>query len=375
MNKNKYAIIIFFILLIFLNLHNVHAGLNLSYNIDRGLIERKYNLNSDKIKLYIPEFHVKGIYVTGWAAGSEKMNGLIELAERTVINAMVIDIKDQDGHLTYISDIPLAKEIGANIPKVKNLSALIQRLHSRGIYTIARIAVFKDSLLAQHRRDLALKLYNSENNEISRSNSWVDPANKEVWDYNLMLAKEAIAMGFDEIQFDYIRYPALGNSSTNVLTPEDKPKSYVINGFAKYSKDNLVKEDIPISVDVYGLTTTIKGDMGIGQKFTDLSNIIGIISPMVYPSHYTEGVYGIDIPELEPDRVIYRSLSDARQKINNNEKVVIRPWLQDFSLKYKYTDKEILKQIKAAESLGIKEWLLWNPSSRYTEEAIKDHHF
>jgi len=368
----KYLIILLIIYSIFL-VQDAQGEIKLTYNLDRGLIEKEYRLDSDNITLYIPKFNVKGIYVTGWAAGSNQMNNLIELAERSVINTMVIDIKDQDGYLSYISDIPLAKEIGANKQKIKNLPGLIQRLHNKGIYTIARIAVFKDSLLAQARGDLAMQIYNKNTGEINRSSSWLDPVNHEVWEYNLKLAIDAVAMGFDEIQFDYIRYPALANSPIEVVVPENKTMSIVINEFAQYSKNSLSKHNVPLSIDVYGLTTTAKNDLGIGQDFAELTDIIDIISPMVYPSHYAEGSYGIAIPELEPGRIINRSLSDAKEKVK--DQVIIRPWLQDFSLRYKYTSQEIIDQINAAENLGINEWLLWNPSSRYTEEAISNRHF
>ena len=132
--------------------------------------------------------------------------------------------------------------------------------------------------------------------------------------------------------------------------------------------------NVPVSIDVFGLTTTVNGDMGIGQNFKELSELVNIISPMVYPSHYSEGVYNIPEPDREPYQVVYRSLDDALKKVNGKEGFIIRPWLQDFSLRSRYTEEDILAQIRAVENLGLKEWLLWNPSSRYTEE-VKDHHF
>jgi len=159
------------------------------------------------------------------------------------------------------------------------------------------------------------------------------------------------------------------------LAPELRPKSSYINDFVKYSIEALADLDVTVSVDVFGLTTSVRGDMGIGQNFQELCEIVDIISPMVYPSHYSEGVYGIPEPDREPYQVVYRGLLDAQKKVNNKENFIIRPWLQDFSLKSRYTKEDIQAQIKAAESLGIKEWLLWNPSSRYTEEAVKSHHF
>ena len=373
--KMKKLTTVLIIIYIFLFIQNVYADFNLSYDINRGLIDRKYKLDNYKEQLFIPEFQVKGIYITGWTAGSPRMEDLIQLVENSIINTMVIDIKDQDGYLSYYSNIPLAKEIGANKRKIKNIRGLIDRLQKKGIYTIARIAVFKDVILSRKKEEFALQLYDTEIKEVYKSKNWVDPSIKEVWDYNIGLAREAAGIGFDEIQLDYIRYPALGEGTLQALTPENKTKSSYINEFIKYSRSQLSDLNVPLSIDVFGLTTTVRDDLGIGQNFTELSSIIDIISPMIYPSHYSEGVYGLEIPEAEPYKVIYRSLSDAKEKINGKDHINIRPWLQDFTMEHKYTYKEVLEQIRAVENLGIKEWLLWNPSSRYTEEALRDNRF
>lgn len=385
--KRKYFFLLIISILFILHIKPVNAELQLTYNLDKvfpkreysfkdfGGIERPYSLNNGCTSLCIPEFHVRGIYVTGWAAGSERMNDLIELVENTVLNTMVIDIKDQDGYLSYISSVPLAQEIGANKRKISNPKALLEKLKSKNIYTIARISVFKDEVLAKKRPDLMLRLYDSENHKIKKDTTWLNPAMEEVWEYNILLAREAVRLGFDEIQFDYIRYPALANSTLIALTPDFRSKSSYINDFVKYSVEALADLNVPVSIDVFGLTTTVNGDMGIGQNFKELSELVNIISPMVYPSHYSEGVYNIPEPDREPYQVVYRSLDDALKKVNGKEGFIIRPWLQDFSLRSRYTEEDILAQIRAVENLGLKEWLLWNPSSRYTEEAVKDHHF
>lgn len=372
--KYTYIIILFIVLILSISFSgqasNIKHNFRLSYNINRRLPEKKYDLSHDE-RLYIPEFHVRGIYVNGWVAGvTEKMDNLIDLVGKTVINTMVIDIKDQSGYLSYKSKLPFAKKIGANRRKIRDIKGLLDKLHSKEIYVIGRIVLFKDALLAQEQNELSLRLFNSEELKIKVSKSWVDPSQKLVWDYNIGLAREAIELGFDEIQFDYIRYPALAGSSYQVTTLSNYPKSYYINRFAHYATEKLADKNIPISIDVFGLTTTVRDDLGIGQNFFQLSKIIKIISPMVYPSHYSPGSYGLKVPALQPYQVIYNSLYDAREKITGDDDIIIRPWLQDFSLKHKYTYKEIKEQINAAEKLGIKEWLLWNPGSRYTEKAI-----
>ena len=322
-------------------------------------------------ELTLPKFHVKGIYVTGWVAGTkDMMDDLIQLVDDTIINTMVIDIKCQRGFLSYSSEVGLAKEIKANRHKVRDIKGLLAELKLKGIYTIGRLVVFKDGLLATTRPDLALPLKDSENEEIIYSKAWVDPGQQEVWSYIVLLAREAVKLGFDEIQFDYIRYPALASRPLQAVVAGNKYKSQIIGGFLQYAKQELADLDIPLSIDVFGSTTRVKGDLGIGQNFQELSGIIDIISPMVYPSHYSPGSYGVEDPDAEPYHIIYRSLADAKEKVTANKNIIIRPWLQDFSLRHLYSVQEVKEQIKATEDLGLKEWLLWNPRSQYTKEAL-----
>lgn len=365
MKKSTYIFIIFLICISF----DVQARLELSYTFERPKIIPDFYLEREE-ELVIPEFNVKGIYVTGWVAGTEKMDNLINLVEDTILNTMVIDIKDDHGYLSYNSSIPLAEEIGANHRKIKDLPALLKKLNGKGIYTIARIVLFRDSLLATKRPDLALNLNHIDSKEIIKSSIWANPFRKTIWEYNIQVAKDAVEMGFDEIQFDYIRYPAQTGLTLQPVVPEDRSKRSIINDFSDYALSELAEYNIPVSLDVFGLTTTAKDDLGIGQDFSALAEKYKIISPMIYPSHYSRGIYGIDNPALEPYRLINRSLKDALKKIDYNDDIVIRPWLQDFTINDRYTHNEVLEQIKAVEDLGIKEWLLWNPGSNYQKEAL-----
>ncbi|MFW6030840.1 MAG: putative glycoside hydrolase, partial [Halanaerobiales bacterium] len=213
-------------------------------------------------------------------------------------------------------------------------------------------------------------LYHVDSKDIIQSEMWVNPFRKTIWEYNVQVAKDAIEMGFDEIQFDYIRYPAQTGLTLQPLIPEGRAKTTIINDFSDYVLSELAEYNIPVSIDVFGMTTTVKDDLGIGQDFRELAEKYNIISPMIYPSHYSNGIYGIENPTLEPYKLIYRSLSDALKKIDYNEDIIIRPWLQDFTLNDRYTHNEVLEQIKAVEDLGIKEWLLWNPGSNYQKEAL-----
>jgi len=283
---------------------------------------------------------------------------------------MVIDIKDINGFLSYKSKIGLVSEINSSREKIKDIKKTINRLHNEGIYVIGRIVVFKDKLLARSRPDLALRLHYKNTNKVFISDSWVEPGEKEVHDYNINIAREALLLGFDEIQFDYIRYPALANKPYKVLMDDLLLKEDIINDFVAEAVHKLKYLDKAISIDVFGLTTTVNDDMGIGQNFNKLSKTIDIISPMVYPSHYAPGTYGIKLPENEPYQIVYNSMSDAIKKLSGQKNINIRPWLQDFSLKQKYTSEDILKQIEALKFFNIDEWLLWNPRSIYTEKAL-----
>ncbi len=384
--------------------------------------------NENKLSLkynepFIPDFNVKGIYVTAWVAGLEKRrNELIDLVNNTILNSMVIDVKDIRGEISYNSSVELAKEIGANKEKIKDIEALLSILNEHNIHTIARIAVFKDRKLATQKAKYSLNVkeklennnqgtrviedevvdviedkendiyieikrgrglieeqklknenytkINEDNYLITKSKEWLNPINKNVWDYNISLAREAFKLGFDEVQFDYIRYPALGDN-VSIHSEKTINKNEIINDFVNYVYKELESYNGKVSIDVFGLTTTLANGMGIGQDFAKLSERASIISPMVYPSHYYPGVFDLEIPEKKPYETVSKSMKDALLKSKNPD-LVLRPWLQDFSVNYKYNAKEVIAQIKAVEDLGIKEWLLWNPSSRYNKEALND---
>jgi len=298
--------------------------------------------------------HVKGIYLSGWTASSKNLDKLIALANATEINSFVIDVKDSSG-LTY-------KKMTPNIVKV------LQKLKDNNIYPIARIVVFYDPVLAKNRPDLAVvdsrtgKAFND-----GRGAGWINPYKKEVWGYNLQIANEAIALGFGEIQWDYVRFPDVKQSQAKFVRYPDKneyTRAETIYQFIHYARNNLGSE-IVMTADVFGLVTTVKDDLNIGQKWEPILNIVDFIHPMVYPSHYAKGEYGIKVPNAEPYNIVHRALSDAVKRSKHQENK-IRPWLQAFTLgKPPYTEYHIRQQIKAASDLGIQEYLLWSPSNKY----------
>lgn len=308
--------------------------------------------------------NIKGIYInSSTLSSSRKIEALLELVRTTTLNAVVIDIKNIKGKVMF------NKQGGIGYDKFHNV---IKRFKQQGAYVIGRLTVFKDYKLAKQDQ-YALKYSLTSNSEaVINSSKWTDPTSKEVWDYNIKVAQEAINLGIDEIQFDYIRYPSLSAESKLVIkVPGGNSKSEAIVSFLKYAREKLKQEQILISADVFGLTTTIEGDLGIGQNIIRMVEYIDYLSPMIYPSHYNEGIYGIQNPSAQPYQIITKSLADAKEKLGAAS-YKLRPWLQDFSLNCIYTEKEIKAQIKAVKDKKLTGWLLWNPASNYTIEALLD---
>jgi hypothetical protein len=310
---------------------------------------------------------VKGIYLTGYCAGSKKIfDQTIAFISKTEINALVIDIKDERGNISFPSSVPLAAQINAGYRKFDPVQVMMTLKKFR-IYPIARIVVFKDPYLAGKRPDLAVKNKNGGLWQDYKGLYWVDPYNKKVWEYNVAIAKEAAKFGFKEVQFDYVRFTSDGQIKDCCYPGVDgRAKSDVIRDFLKYAHQELSPLGIQVSADVFGLTCSVQGDIGIGQIFEKIADGVDIICPMVYPSHYVKGSFQIPNPDLKPYETVYRSLSDAQKKVANlNKKITIRPWLQDFSLGNHYGREQLLAQINAVKSAGLKEWIFWNPTNKY----------
>ncbi|MBI3046542.1 MAG: hypothetical protein HYY86_03355 [Candidatus Harrisonbacteria bacterium] len=334
---------------------------------------------------------IKAIYATGWSAGSEKMlNYLIKFIKDTELNAVVIDIKDYSGELSYLTEIEEAEKYGKERAlKILRPNALIKKLHDEGIYVIARQTIFQDPVLAKARPDLALT--SSTTGKQWRDNKkvmWVDPAGKEVWDYNVAIAKDALARGFDEINIDYIRFPTDGNTDDIKYPFWDSKtlKRYVIRDFFKYFRQSL--PDARLSADLFGLTTVNYGDVGIGQNIEDAYNYFNAVAPMVYPSHYNKGFNGHQNPAAYPHDVVYISILEANKRLEqykikaeistSTEKYLVknpalRPWLQDFDLGMDYDAEKVRAQITAVYNAATGTpmgWMLWDPSNNYTKTAL-----
>src|SRR6059036_3878425 len=326
---------------------------------------------------------IKGLYVNAWAFGSPKLWQLVRLADETEINAFVVDVKDDTGCLLYPSTVPTAEQIGANqCVRAKDARARLDSLHAHGIYPIARIVVAKDPLLAERKSGWSVKDRDTGGLWRDRINiAWVDAYNDSVWIYAAQLAQEAARMGFREVQFDYVRFPdeprermatAVFPSRRAGWSQRESVREHVA-----LLKDRLKPAGVPVTFDIFGLTASATGDLGIGQVWEDFVSVADVVLPMVYPSHYYRGSYGLARPNAEPYRVVRNALSEALERSRPLARAAtIRPYLQAFTLgrrKPRYTPHEIREQIRAAEDLGINTWVLWNPRSVYQRDSLRPY--
>ncbi len=342
--------------------------------------------NQEKIerpqKLKNPPSPIRGIYITAWVAGgSSRINELITLIDETELNAVVIDVKDYSGKLSFETNIPLAEEIGAhNEIRIADIDSLIKKLHERNIYVIGRTQVFQDPTLAKARPDLAVQ--DNYTGSIWRDHkglSWLDPMSQEVWDYNLDIAREMDERGFDEINFDYIRFPSDGilERMSFPFWDEVTPRYDIIRSFFKYMREETAKDNIIISADLFGMAAWLAldfdYDLNIGQRLIDALPYFDYICPMVYPSHYAGTGTGYKNPAEYPYEIVFTSLKNAQNLIATTTSATakIRPWLQDFDIGAIYSGPEVRAQIQAAYDNGVEEWLLWNASNRYTREGLE----
>jgi hypothetical protein len=324
---------------------------------------------------------LRALYVNGWAAGGRtRMRELIRIADETEINAFVIDIKESDTYLTHDSTgIALAKEIGADtMPRSKWLPELVDTLIAHGIYPIARIVVFKDRMLAEKKPELAIRHVDGSVWLDQKGKPWVNPYDRRVWDYNIAIAKEALDLGFSEIQWDYVRFPDVTEARRRTMAfpgSNGVPRDDNIAAFIRYSKEQLAEYQVPVTADVFGLVTHLEGDVGIGQNWEKVITTADAVLPMVYPSHYFGGVYGFTRPNAHPYEMVRISMQDAvertravRQRGQKTGEII--PWLQAFTADYlhdgiTYGASHVRQQIAATYDAGLKSWVLWNPGSNY----------
>ncbi len=326
---------------------------------------------------------IRGLYVNRWAALGKRVYALIDVARETEVNSLVIDVKDDRGFVLYRSGVPLAREIGADANNsevmamsVARVRALLDTMRTAGIYPIARIVVAKDPLLASARPQWAIVRKSDMQPWRDRQGTmWLDPHQSEVWKYAADLAAEAVHHGFSEVQFDYVRFPDENRLMTEAAFPlaAGRLRAQVIREQLGTMRAQLKETKVPFTIDVFGLTTSDTTDMGIGQRWEMFVDQADAVLPMVYPSHYAKGSYGFATPNAQPYGIIDKALKAAirrTQGISGAAKII--PWYQDFTLGAPhYHAEQIRAQIKAGYDNGIMSWILWNPRSDYTIDALE----
>ncbi len=326
--------------------------------------------------------NIKGLYVNAWAFGSPKLWQLVRLADETEVNAFVIDVKDDTGCLLYPSTVPTAELIGANkCVRTKDVRSRLDTLTAHGIYPIARIVVAKDPLLAERKPAWSVKDRTTGGLWRDRINiAWVDAYNDSVWIYSAQLAAEAVRLGFQEVQFDYVRFPdePRERMATAIFPAHRSGETQreAVRAHVALLKSRLRPLGVPVTFDIFGLTaSTTSGDLGIGQVWEDFVTVADVVLPMVYPSHYYRGAFGYAWPNGQPYHIVRAALKDALQRSRPLPgSAEIRPFLQAFTLGRRlprYTPFEIREQIRAAEDVGITSWVLWNPRSVYQRGSLR----
>jgi hypothetical protein len=319
-----------------------------------------------------PPASVRAVYVNAWAFGGKRFQELVRLADRSEVNAFVVDVKDDTGYLTYRSGVATAVQIGANAQlRARDARDRLRIMREHGIYPIARIVVAKDPLLAARKAEWAVRHVDGGLWRDRLDFAWVDAFNDSVWVYAAQLAAEAVRMGFAEVQYDYVRFPdeperRLASAIFGARRQGETKRQGVARNLRLLGERTRAL-GVPFTIDVFGLTTSAPTDMGIGQLWEDLVVTADVVLPMVYPSHYVRGVYSIKHPNAEPYRVIRRAMQDAlRRSAPLGKTAEIRPYLQAFTLgQPRYTPELVREQIRASEELGLRSWVLWNPRSAY----------
>lgn len=346
---------------------------------------------------------VKAVYMTSWVAGTKSIRDkVINIIDTTEVNSVVIDIKDYTGNVAFKTENPTIDGTGCIENRVPNIRQVIQDLHDRGVYVIGRIAVFQDPCFVKLHPDAAVKRLSDGGIWKDRKGiTWMDAGSKLVWDHNISIARASYDLGFDEINFDYIRFPSDGNMKDIFFpTSGNKKKAVVIGEFFQYldkelrggqaststdptfdklyaaytSSTDETKENgrMVTSADLFGLVTVANDDLGIGQTLDETLPYVDYIYPMVYPSHFANGWNNFKNPADHPYETIKVSMGKAvertRAKGLNIQK--LRPWLQDFDLGATYTAEMVRAQIQATYDVGLTSWLMWDPSNKYTVGAF-----
>lgn len=325
---------------------------------------------------------VRGIYVTGPRAGSASMEELIALVDETELNTMVIDVKNDEGNITYRMELSAAQEMGACINYIPDMEGLMQTLKEHDIYTIARIVCFKDPYLAEGQPELMLRNPDGTPFTDSYGLAWVNPYKEGVWEYLTQVSEAAIDMGFDEIQFDYVRFPigSEADAADYGVDMESYPKEQAIADFLAYASERIHAKGALVTADVFGTIIGSETDVkNVGQNYVTLGDTVDVLCPMVYPSHYGNQVFGLSVPDAYPYETVHTALEQSAEELSvlpKEERANVRPWLQAFTATWvpghiSYEGEQIRQQIQAVYDAGYEEWLLWNSTNRYSADGLE----
>ncbi|NLJ41945.1 MAG: SH3 domain-containing protein [Clostridiales bacterium] len=330
-----------------------------------------------------PRVKVKGAYMTIYSASGGRLDTMIEMTKTTGLNAFVIDVKDDNGNMLFYTEAAekFAPEANKLVP-IKDIDAFMKKLKDNDIYAIARIVTFKDPIYTEKYPERSILDKRTGKAHMQQDGlRWASAYDRQLWEYDVAVAKEAAKAGFNEIQFDYVRLPDSGGGKLDEVLDyrntgnESKPQ--IIQDFLKYAYKELSPEKVYVSADIYGLVPSVADDMGLGQYWEAVSNVVDYVSPMMYPSHYANQTYNLPVPDAYPYETIFNCTRDAVARNENVETpAIIRPWIQDFTANWvkghiEYGEKEVRAQIKALEENGVDEFMLWNPNNRYSSDALK----
>lgn len=328
----------------------------------------KINTENNNTIIKLEPLIVKALYLSFWRASnnSPRLKELLQIIDKSEVNTIVVDVKNEYGSTSYLTSFEQANSYGAHKDRTnRNIEKFIKLMKSKNIYTIARIVTFKDELQASNNPDYAIKKLDGTLWRNHDDMAWVDPYDKRAHEYTVAIAEEAAKVGFDEINFDYIRFPAKeGLIFSKINTQENRIKA--ISDFLELSKKRLRKYGVFISVDTYGNICWSDDDNNIGQTVSSLAEHADYLAPMLYPSGFATGSFYFKYPANHPHAVVYRSIKNIQDRIDSSR---VRPWLQYFKdysdLNKEYKKFEINEQIRATQDTNTSGWMMWSPSSRY----------
>ena len=343
--------------------------------VARGYRNFVFDANATEKIHFVKPIRIKALYLTFWGANphSKTFKRSMELLRRSDVNAIIVDVKNEYGDILYKTASKKAEEYGAfKNRQVYDIDDFVARFKQEDAYLIARIVLFKDELQAAANPDYAIR----KNGLIWRNHdgmAWVDPFDKRSWKYAVDIAEDAAKHGFNEINFDYIRFPA--RSGIELEKPNTmQNRLETLDGFLAYAKKRLRPYGVFISVDIFGNICWSKDDMNIGQNIENFARHADYIAPMLYPSSFASGTLGYRYPSEYPYEMVYRSIANTNSRIDSKR---VRPWIQAFadysSRKKRYRDYEIQQQLLAAKDAGTNGWMMWSPSSKYKVSYFEEH--